>query len=261
MDEVKTRVLIACNTLTQIHGEAYQNHSVFFYRLGKDHPEIEFHNLFARRMSIDRFRNYAAKTAIQLDCQYLVFIDDDMKFPKFTFTKLYEGVKEYGILAALNYIRGYPYKPMSFELAGGHMEVTPDEKIVEAVENGGRILEVAAIGTAVCIIDCSLFKTTPAPWFVTGPHNTEDIYFCLKAREHNPELKVGTHCGIITGHLLEPEVISYNTRRHLLDYDESYMVESQIEMNKNGDRGAGYVQDNVEPLLELLKAKGQSAAA
>lgn len=251
------KVLVACNTLTQIQGEIYQDHSRFFYRLGKDFPKIEFHNIFSRRVSIDRFRNYAAQTAVQLGCDYLFFIDDDMKIPVDCFKKLYMAVKQYKIIAALNYIRGYPFKPMAFveirEGIGKHVEPAPEEMISDFV-NRGAILDCAAIGTAVCLIDVSLFKTTPGPWFVTGPHSTEDIYFCYKAKELNPKLKIGTHCGILTGHQLEPEFISYHNRDRLLKYEESYMTEDEVEMIRKGDRGSGYIRANVDPILEKLHA-------
>lgn len=252
------KVLVACNTLTQIQGEIYQDHSRFFYRLGKEFPDITFHNIFSRRVSIDRFRNYAVQTALQLGCDFLFFIDDDMKIPVGCFAKLYKAVKKYKVIGALNYIRGYPYKPMAFieqiEGTGKHVEPATDEQIDAAV-NTGTVLECAAIGTAVCLIDCSLFKTTPGPWFVTGPHSTEDIYFCYKAKEHNPKLKIGTHCGILTGHQLEPEYISYHNRKRLQDYEESYMTPEQIEMQRTGDRGIGYIRANVEPILEELHAR------
>lgn len=260
------KILIACNTLTSLHGEIYQNHVRFFYRLGKDHPKIEFHHIFARRLSIDRFRNFAIKTAMQIGVDYLMFIDDDMKMEVDCFTKLYQGCKEggYHILAALNYIRGYPYKPMTFtydEKVEGMKRLVNSSTVDSLIdETGDGILDCNAIGTAVCLIDMSILPKIPGPWFVTGPHSTEDIYFCLKAKECFPELKIGTHCGVITGHLLEPEVISYNTRQHLFKYEESYMSDEQIEMQRSGDRGDAYIRANVEPLLEKLHARQNQIA-
>lgn len=257
-----TKILLACNTLTAIHGDIYHNHAPFFYRLGKDYGEYEFHLLFARRLSIDRFRNYAIKTAQQLSCEYLMFIDDDMKLPKDAFGKLMDGIKQgYSIIAALNYIRGYPFKLMAFryaEVEAGarkRMEPIPEEDIKE-----GEIIDCAAIGTAVCLIDMSIISKIPGPWFITGPFNTEDIYFCVKAKEYIPELKIGTHCGIITGHLLEPEVISYNTAKHLRDYEESYMDASQIEMQRSGDRGVGYIRQEIEPAIEEIIERAQKVS-
>lgn len=257
--ENKGSILIACNTLTAIHGEIYHNHASFFYRLGRDYPQYEFLQMFARRLSIDRFRNMAAKMAIQKGCKYLLFIDDDMKFPKDMLGALIDAMEQgYGIVAALNYIRGYPFKVMSFKVED---ELAERRRLINLTEDNIRqavidksIVTCDAIGTAVCLISVETLKKTPAPWFITGPHHTEDIYFCIKAQEYDSTLKIGTHCGVITGHMLDPEIISYGTRPALLQYYEEFLEESDVEMAKEGDRGLGYIADNITPILEGLDA-------
>lgn len=248
------KVLVACNTLTSINGDIYQNHASFYYRLGKDHPDYTFHMLFSRRLSIDRFRNSAVKTANELGCRWLLFIDDDMKLPRETFLKLMQGIETgYGIVGAFNYIRGYPYQLMVFKYREDtrHLVNIKEEDILPQIE-AGDLIDCDAIGTAVCIIDMKVVNNTGAPWFVTGPYSTEDIYFCLKATDANPGLRIGTHCGIQTGHMLEPELINYKTRPHLKAYEESYMTGYEMDTQTTGDRGAGYIKDVVEPMLGAL---------
>lgn len=258
MMENKGTILIACNTLTAVHGEIYHNHASFFFRLGRDYPQYEFKQMFARRLSIDRFRNMAAKMAIQQKCKYLLFIDDDMKFPKDMLHYLIEAAEcGYGIVAALNYIRGYPFKIMSFKVED---ETAERRRLVNLTEDDIRdavidksVVPCDAIGTAVCLIAVETLKRTPAPWFITGPHHTEDIYFCIKAQEYDSTLRIGTHCGVITGHMLDPEIISYGTKDALLKYYEAFMSEESIEMGKgSGDRGMGYINENILPTLEQL---------
>lgn len=263
MNEQKSTILIACNTLTAIHGEIYHNHARFFYRLGRDYPQFEFKQLFARRLSIDRFRNTAAKMAVQFGCKYLLFIDDDMKFPHDMLGKLVSACERgFGIVAALNYIRGYPFKAMSFKVedpdAPRRRLVNLTEEDIKEAVSSGSVIDSDAIGTAVCLIDTEVLKKTPAPWFITGPHHTEDIYFCIKAQEYIPGLKIGTHCGVITGHMLDPEIISYGTRSALLKYYETFMTPAEIEMQKEGDRGLGYIKENIDAALDRLNSDDET---
>lgn len=231
-DPNKPSIMVACNTLTSINGETYPYHMKLFYEMGRRHTGYNFFQIFGYRMSIDRFRNWAAEQAIAYGCRYLMFIDDDMTITQDVVGKLLEGCERqgYGILAAFNYIRGYPFKIMSFkyDLMAGHKRLRNllQEDINAAAE--GSIIPCDAIGTAVCLISVDVICRTPRPWFLTGPHGTEDIYFCLDAKAHQPELKIGMHTGCITGHLLEPEKISHTTRASLMRYYESYMTPSEI---------------------------------
>jgi len=249
------KVLVACNTLTAIQQPAYTDHTRFWYRLGVEYGrKLQFYQFNARRMSIDRFRNTAMLYAINMQMDYLMFVDDDMQFDYTIFSQLYSGcTKEgYDILAALNYIRGYPFDPMAFKICGGegerkrmlHLE---DTAIDEA---SGKIIPCDAIGTAVCLIKLKNLKKIPAPWFLTGPHNTEDFYFCVKARDIYKKTKIGVHTGAITGHLLDPEIISYHNRKNQQAYCESYMTPGAVEMAKAQDRGLEYVNENILPLIE-----------
>ena len=240
------KVLVACNTLTSISGECYPYHMKLFYRLGRRHQDYDFMQLFATRMSIDRFRNHAAEVAIANNCKYLMFIDDDMKITPDTFAKLVEGCDRegYGILAALNYIRGYPFKIMSFkwDMTAQHrrlINLTQRDINTRLTD----IIPCEAIGTAVCMIAVKYLKTTPKPYFLTGPHGTEDIYMCLKVKESNPSVKIGTHVGLETGHLIDPEIISHGTRTALMEYYEKYMTEDEIAAAKKDLPSVALVPD------------------
>lgn len=244
----KPEVLIACNTLSGIHGEIYHNHARLFYCLGRDNPDYDFRQFFARRLSIDRFRNAAAKLAIQQGMKYLMFIDDDMKLPHDAFQKLAAACADgFGIVSAFTYIRGYPFKIMSFRYEDPSAERRRLLNLTqEQIPNElGAVLEVDAIGTAVCLIDVEVLKQTPAPWFITGPHHTEDIYFCIKAKEYIPSLKLGMHTGVVTGHQLDPEVISHETRPALMKFYETFMDPRQAEIARDQDRGEAYISANV----------------
>lgn len=236
----KPKILIACNTLTSISGEVYPYHMKLFYHLGRRQTDYDFMQLFAARMSIDRFRNWAATAAQVHKCKYLIFIDDDMKLAPDAIDKLIDGVVHggYHILAALNYIRGYPFKIMSFKF-----DLTSNRKRLINLNQDdvnakiGEIIPCDAIGTAVCMIDVDVFRQIPKPYFLTGPHGTEDIYMCCKAKELIPGCKIGTHTGVQTGHLIEQESISHETRAPLMRFYESFMTEEQVTESRMENPG------------------------
>lgn len=249
----RKRILIACNTLTAIGAGPYGDHTRMTYRLGRNFKNYDFMQLNARRLSIDRFRNMAARTAIDTNSEYIFFIDDDMHLEVDVFAKLLDSCKvgKYDIVAALNYVRGYPFDPMVYRYRdnpGGPAGLAAvNHEVIE--EANGCLISCNAIGTAVCLIRTSVIKRTPAPWFITGPHNTEDIYFCIKVSKYVPKVKIGCHTGAITGHLLDSEVINFHTRKHLRDYYESYMSELEIDRFNKTDHSHGYVAE-IEKIVE-----------
>src|SRR5262245_19708245 len=110
------KILVGINNLTQVSQLAYANHCQFWYRLGKTLPQHEFGLCNPRRLSIDRMRNFAAKAVLELNFDYLCFIDDDVLLPWGAIEKLLEADKD--IIAGVTLIRGFPYHPMIFDFMG-----------------------------------------------------------------------------------------------------------------------------------------------
>lgn len=238
----KKQVLVAINTLTSIAQGPYMDHMRLYYHLGRRNPKYDFHQMVATRVSIDRFRNNAASIALKNNMDYLMFIDDDMRLPIDVFEQLVNARLD--IAAAHTYIRGYPYKLMSFKAEGSRMVNHSQEDLA----TGDKVLKCAAVGTAVSLIKVDLFRRIPPAWFVTGTHNTEDIYFCVKAKQFIKNVKIGMVKSCITGHELAPEVISYHTRQAHMGYMESFMTPLEIENIRNDgiDHGKQYVQENLD---------------
>lgn len=231
------KVLIGINTLNSIDQLTYSNHIQFFYRLGRNHPEIDFGLSCPRRMSIDRMRNTTARVAVDNDFDYVMFIDDDVLVPFDAFTKLKALDKD--IAAGHTIIRGYPFNNMFFRFT---------DETKQALENYNDpppgVVDCDAVGFSCVLIKTSLLKKVPPPWFVTGTHNTEDIYFCLKSREAVPECTIAVDQSIITGHIVGSEIVSLinkeSYKRFTEETDPSVRVEKPS--NKHGDRGDSYLE-------------------
>jgi hypothetical protein len=200
-------------------------------------------------MSIDRMRNSLAKIAIEGDFDYIAFIDDDVIVPHDMFDKFFAADAD--IIAGWTLIRGYPFENMFFEFGTERALTTNKDQTRD-----NKIVDVDAIGFSTALIKVDLLRKIPPPWFVTGPTNTEDIYFCLKARQYVPNCTIKVDKSIETGHILGPEIIGPWNVEDYKKYNEAQnpvLLTSGIPyIEKNGDRGQEYLDMVKGPLAERI---------
>lgn len=233
------KVMVGINTLSVLDQLAYANHIQFFYRMGRNHPDVEFGLSSPRRMSIDRMRNTTAKIAVDNNFDYLMFIDDDVLVPFDAFQKLRDCNAD--IAAGWTIIRGYPFNNMFFKFQDESRQSLIHYN--DAPENS--IVDCDAVGFSCVLIKVDLLKKVPPPYFVTGTHNTEDIYFCLKAKEAVPDCKIVVDTSVKTAHIMGSEVISPMNKAAYTKFVEETdsTVKPQIkDDNKVGDRGNKYFE-------------------
>ena len=82
------KILVGVNTLTSVDQLVYLSHCQFWTRTVKQYPNDEFMFFAPHRMSIDNMRNASVKVALQHNCDYLLFIDDDVIVEPHTFKSL-----------------------------------------------------------------------------------------------------------------------------------------------------------------------------
>lgn len=244
------KILIGINTLTQVEQLIYANHMAFFYNLGKKHPDWVVGLFTPRRMGIDRMRNSAAKMAVEGDFDYLIFIDDDVVIPIDLIDRLIKADKD--IIAGWTIIRGFPFDNMYFKMSkrpDGRNDLIPDSNR----DREDKVIDVDAVGFSTCVIKVDLLKKVPTPWFVTGPTNTEDIYFCLKAQQYVPGVTICVDKGAETGHIMGPEFISPWNREDYIIYantQDGSLGKKDIPpfLEESGDRGKEYLEMVKGPL-------------
>lgn len=190
------RTLIGVNTLTNLDQPVYANHCQFWYRLGRNYPEHEFIFCTPKRMSIDRMRNFCAQVAMETECDYLMFIDDDVVVDLNAWKKLVDTGKE--VVAGVTYIRGYPFHPMIFKFEEGSENFYMDDYKEKIGPDG--LVHCDAIGFSCVVIKVELLRKLEPPFFLTGPNFTEDVYFCKKARMLIPDLDICAHPKVETAH-------------------------------------------------------------
>jgi hypothetical protein len=99
-------------------------------------------------------------------------------------------------------------------------------------------IDVDAVGFSCCLIETSLLKILSPPYFITGVTNTEDIYFCLKARDKFPDCKIKVDTSIQCGHILSAEMIEPD---NLVNYRKYFKAQFKPASEaKTDDRGTDY---------------------
>lgn len=242
------KTLVCVNALTEIDASVYLTHTQMWYRMGREFPEDKFINYTPTRTNIDAARNFAAKVALESECDYLFFVDDDMLLHEKTYASLRENIERPGVDAvmALTYIRSFPFPPMMFKTVGMEDGKIKELKLYhdfeEHIDPKTYCVEVSAFGCACVLIKVDLLKKMEAPFFVTTPQMTEDVFFCLKAKNLlGPDnVKFLVDCGIPTGHLGDKSVITHQNIPHLNKFYKSLGAEDPDE-KKQGDRGNEYL--------------------
>jgi GT2 family glycosyltransferase len=233
--KLKHKVVVCINSLVATRHQAYSNHIQFFFRLGRNYPNVDFILFNPDRMSIDRARNSAAELALEQEADYLLFLDDDVIIPMDSLGKLIEADAD--IVAGDVCIRGYPFDHMLFYWTKNKEGLKAYSKLPSNVPN--NLLDVGAVGFSLCLIKTSLIQKLSKPYFITGVNNTEDIYFCLKAHQEVPKVSIKGHLGLVCYHLLWDEAISSNNKKAFKKYYET--MNPGVLKKVNDDRGAEYL--------------------
>lgn len=148
-------------------------------------------------------RNYVAIQAKQNNCDYILFVDDDMIFPPDTFLRLLAHQKE--IVGVNSNSRILPLSStVAFMNEQG--EYVPLEKMPPWWKPPESLFKCYSIGAGVLLIDMKVFDIIDKPWFATTNMDSgkiligEDAWFCFQAKKKgidiycDPTLKIG-HIG------------------------------------------------------------------
>ena len=147
-------------------------------------------------------RNSLVRTAVEEKCDYILFIDADMRFPKTTLERLLAHKKD--IIGVNATTRMMPPKPTA-----RNIQINEDGSVdwLEIFSNKEKgIGKVDAIGCGVMLIKTSCLKNIPQPYFyfeqlLKGKLLGEDIYFCIKAKDAGIDTWVDHDLSMEIGHV------------------------------------------------------------
>lgn len=152
---------------------------------------------------IDKSRALLAQEAIRWGATHQLWLDDDMVFPSDIVFRLL--ARNVDIVGANYTTRKQPVVPVTFKKIPDHAAKFPGERCF-TTESSTGLEEVEAIGFGVVLVRTSVFSKVPYPGFLcqySGPDGTwmgEDVYFCLKAREHGLKVFVDHDLSKQIGH-------------------------------------------------------------
>lgn len=109
-----------------------------------------------------------------------------------------DGHRGYDAVSGLYFMKTDPPTPMAFGDPSDPSDFKP-RPIRAAIESGATI-EVNGIAMGIAVWRKDLFRRVSQPWFTTTQENTQDIWFCKKAKAETGA-RFGVHCGVQSGHL------------------------------------------------------------
>lgn len=185
------RILVAVPTYENICPETFKS----IYDLDKDGHQVDFE--FVKGYDCPTARNNIAKKAIEGGYDYVLYVDSDVIVPKDTVRLLTDPFSNIvlGCCPRKNNTDGrieiYHTGTFSFTKPYTYNTLPNNDRIV--VKGGGF---------ACAMINVSVFKLIPFPWFryVTyedGSSLSEDLFFCLRAAESGFVIEADTRvrCG------------------------------------------------------------------
>jgi hypothetical protein len=179
-DKLKVALCQPCRVARPGYVHDVQNLVMYTMRAAGDLLELGV--LVEASTYIHKGRNNLVAAALKAGVTHVLFLDDDMRFPKDTLGRL---------LAHRVPVVGANYVTRGVDVDLGRprpLAVKDGGKLVYTREDSTGLEEVEGLGTGVMLIEASQFAKVSFPWFETyydkqGRHHGEDYDFCAKVRK------------------------------------------------------------------------------
>lgn len=210
--------------------------AVDFYE--KKDPRYIFSFGAVGEMLVPYARERLAEGAIEMGCDYLFMVDDDMLAPPDLFYRLAAHDKD--IIAPLAFTRNPDHKPVIYETVEGFDKTSGNKygltRFVMSYPRN-QLVQCDAVGFGAILIKTSVLKAMPKPWFFGMEQTGEDITFCLKAKKLGFQIWMDT--SVKLGHLGSSIVITeeYSDQWNKLSVDEREKMYGRF--NKYGTENLG----------------------
>lgn len=157
-------------------------------------------------------RNKLAGYAVQMEADYMLWLDSDMVFPPDTLERMMKTIEEndIDILCGLYFRRTHPFTPVLFNKLERDGETLVFEDVKEIPED---LFEVAGCGFGCVLMKTDVLFDIGINWFTPYIDAGEDCAFCMRAREKG--YKIYCDPSISLGHMAYAPVTKefYNATR------------------------------------------------
>ena len=146
-------------------------------------------------------RNSLAMMAIQMDADFVFWLDSDMVFKSDTLVRMMDTLKknDLDILTGLYFRRVPPYSPVLFDKLEQNGEITEFSEFKTVPEG---LFEVGGCGFGCVLMKTDVFFDVQSKFgnmFAPRGNNGEDVAFCIRARECG--YKIYCDPSIVCGHV------------------------------------------------------------
>lgn len=220
------KVLVAWPRAGFTMTEAVDNQIDLAVHMGRLNERGKFLFYFATigRLFVAKAREEFARYALELGCEYLLMIDDDMLVPHDLFERLYK--HDVDIVAPLAFQRRPPYFPVIYRAWKGWDEERKEaffsNELVKKYPKD-TLFECDAVGFGAVLIKRWVLEKMTEPRFMSTSPTGEDILFCYTAKE-NLGAKVFVDTGTKIAHLGAPKIIQEE------DYEKEIYEKVKKEM-------------------------------
>lgn len=222
-----SKILIGIPCYSTVAPEVLEDYMRFAYYCGRRLPQHEFVLGIKSKSEQFRARNAITEGALQLGCDYLMFLDDDHVIDWETtstpnsrygmidaFVKHMEADERIGIVGAVYYQRGAECRPVLMKEGkqGGYFWLRDDEL-------KGELQEVAVQGGGCMLLRMKMFDRIKAPYFEPEFDLGTDIQICKKAKEAG--FKVCCDTSIHIGHVQSKREVITQANRHRISIENA----------------------------------------
>ena len=265
------KILIGIPAYQNVSAETLEDYMRFAFYCGRRLPDHEFMLGIKSKSEQFRARNSIVEGALQMDCDYLMFLDDDhvidwettpepnSRYGMIqTFLDHFDNDPELGIVGALYYHRGGDCRAVVMREGeqGGYYWLRDDEIL-------GKYQEVDVQGGGCMMIRMSIFDKIKSPWFEPEFDLGTDIQICKKAKDAG--FKVACDTSIQIGHVLSRREVVTADNRHKIAVESGLVSQGITQgMNRKWSKNSAlalYRQDAEEYMgigfVEICELAGQ----
>ena len=195
------KILIAVPTYETIYPDTFKS----IYDLERpDNSELLFESI--RGYDCAAARNHIVKKCIELHCDYVLMVDNDVILPKDTLINLLSHDQEV-VTGYYAHRQNNTYTGKSCLCKLGEFNYTQQysaDELRELREQGEYCIQIHGGGAGCILIKSTVFQKFEFPWFKWVQYNdggtlSEDLYFCEQCKNNNIPIYADTRvsCGHI----------------------------------------------------------------
>lgn len=209
--------------------------------------KFEVFTSMPQRTNIVTARNIIIEQAIEQDCDYILWLDDDMVIKPDV--NLVERLLSYDkdIIAPLFFSRAYPFIPMIFKrkMHGGKFCIY--DNIIDYPKG---LLKVDGIGFGCVLTKVECFKKLDKPYFWANDIFGEDLFFCENATRNGIEIYCDSTIDV--GHIGEPVVSWECLHNSAKQANYEYIKNKNIEDQKKADTFYANLHKNIGKKIDIV---------